>query len=239
MNPLVIGLIVFLAVFTQTLTGFALGLVAMPLLAATIGLHTASPMMSIVGVTVQMTILLRYRRHFRLRAVRRLPIGALVGVPFGVYMLEVASEGVVKLVLGVVVVSYALYAWFSPRLPEFKNPRWAYAFGFVSGILSGAYNTGGPPLVIYGTSQRWLPSEFKSNLQSVFLFNTSLVLINHALHGNYAQAAVWQGVLIAIPAIALGLTVGFVADQWVNPALFQKMVLVLLLVIGAQLIVGS
>lgn len=238
MNPLVIGLIVFLAVFTQTLTGFALGLVAMPLLAATIGLHTASPMMSIVGLMAQMTILIRYRRHFHLRAIRRLPIAAVVGVPLGVYLLEAVSESIVKLVLGILVVAYALYAWFGPRLPEIKNPQWGYAFGFVSGILSGAYNTGGPPLVIYGTCQRWTPSEFKSNLQTVFLFNTMMVILNHMLHGNYT-APVWQGLLIAIPATALGLAAGFVSDRWVNPALFQKIVLVLLLVIGAQLIVAG
>jgi len=235
MNPLVIGLIVFLAVFAQTLTGFALGLVAMPLLAATIGLHTASPMMSIVGLIVQVTILLRYRRHFHFRAIRRLPMAAVVGVPLGVYLLEAVSEGIVKLVLGLLVVTYALYAWFGPRLPEIKNPQWGYVFGFVSGILSGAYNTGGPPLVIYGTCQRWSPSEFKSNLQTVFLFNTAMVIINHTLHANYT-APVWQGLLIAVPATALGLAVGFLADRWVNPALFSKLVLVLLLAIGAQLI---
>lgn len=81
---------------------------------------------------------------------------------------------IVTAFLGVVIVAYALYALFNPTLPELAQRSWAYGFGFAGGVLSGAYNTSGPPVVIYGTCRCWQPAEFKSNLQGYFLLTRRL-----------------------------------------------------------------
>lgn len=58
---------------------------------------------------------------------------------------------------------------------------------------------------------------------------------SRALSRNFT-APVWQDYLIALPAIGLGLWLGFRLDRYINPALFRKIVLALLLVLGLRLV---
>jgi len=123
-------------------------------------------------------------------------------------------------------------------LPELKQPAWAFGFGFVGGLLSGAYNVAGPAAVIYGNCRGWQPAEFKSNLQAFFLINDLTVVAGHALAGNLTPI-VWSNYLVALPAIVLGIFVGLKIDRRMNPSVFRKIVLVLLIVMGLRLIIGS
>lgn len=235
MSPLLLMSVIFLAIVTQSLSGFGLGLVSMALLIEPMGVREAAPLVALVAITSETVILIRYRSAFNLQAVRRLVIASMIGIPLGVLLLKHVSQEIALILLGILLVGYSLYALVSPSLPEIKNPRWAYGFGFVAGLLSGAYNTGGPPYVVYGTCSRWQPTEFKSNLQGIFIVNTLMVIGSHALSSNFTLP-VFQDYLIALPAILLGLWLGFRLDQYLNPALFRKLVLVLLLLLGAQMI---
>ena len=126
---------------------------------------------------------------------------------------------------------------FGPRLPQLRQPAWAYGFGFLGGVLSGAYNTSGPPVIIYGTCRRWEPTTFKGNLQAYFLLNSFFTLSAHLISGNFT-AVVWQNYLWAVPGVALGLVAGKWVDGRLNPVQFRQGVLVLLVLLGIRLIVG-
>lgn len=232
---LLLALIVFLAVFVQAAAGFGLALVSMPLLTAVIGLPTAAPLMAVVGMGVEMVLLVRFREAVNLRAVRNLVLAALVGTPIGLYLLRVVDPAAGARILGLIVAGYALYALVSPHLPALTHPRWAWLFGFAAGIIGGLYNTSGPPVIIYGSCRRWYPAEFKGNLQGFFLPTGLLVLIGHGLQGNI-NTAVWYYVLISIPAVVLGLAAGVLLDGRIPAPTFRKLVLILLLLIGLNLL---
>ena len=146
--------------------------------------------------------------------------------------------GIVLSILGFILVSYSIYALITPKLPELKPPAWAFGFGFLGGLLSGAYNVAGPAAVIYGNCRGWRPDEFKSNLQAFFIVNDLTVLLSHTLAGNLTPT-VWSNYLIALPAIGLGIFIGLKVDRRIDPATFKKIVLVLLIVMGARLIISS
>lgn len=233
----IVALIVFLAVFVQSATGFGLALVSMPLLTAVIGLPTAAPLMAVIGLGVELALLVRFREAVNLRTVRGLVIPALAGTPIGLYLLRVIDPAVGARVLGLIVAGYAAYALVSPHLPTLAHPRWAWGFGFIAGLIGGLYNTSGPPVIIYGSCRRWPPAEFKGNLQGFFLPTGLLVLVGHVVEGNITTA-VWHNVWLAIPAAAGGLVVGLALDGRIPPATFRKVVLILLLVIGLRLTFG-
>ena len=65
-------LIVFIAIFTQTLTGFGLALISMPLLVHVVGIQTAAPLVAIISGVAEAILLLLYRADLNLRAVTRL-----------------------------------------------------------------------------------------------------------------------------------------------------------------------
>jgi uncharacterized membrane protein YfcA len=159
----------------------------------------------------------------------------VVGIPIGVAALSKVDEEVALTVLGVVIAGYALYALFNFKIPELHHPLWGYLAGFLSGLLSGSYNTGGPPVIIYGNARRWQPSEFKSNLQGLFVVNDILVITSHALSGNFTPE-IWRIYIWSLPVIAVAILAGVSLDKTLNPAVFRKVVLVLLVILGIRLI---
>lgn len=235
MLELIIIPIIFFAVFVQAVAGFGSGLIAMPLLIGVLGVEVAGPVFGLVALTGGILMLFRYRRDLRPERVWRIIVAAIPAIPIGVWISRNLPEDLVLGILGIVTIAYALYALFQPNMPRLKNRRWAYGVGFIAGILEGAYIVPGPPLVIYGSSQRWAPFEFKSNLQSIFLFGGVALLITYALNGDLTPI-VWQHYAIAVPALILGQRVGFALDRVVNPDLFRRIVLVLLIGVGFSLI---
>jgi hypothetical protein len=237
MEWLPVLLIVFVAIFTQSLTGFGLALVSMPLLTAVLGVQTAAPMVALFGLVAEVILLLYYRAAVNVQVIWRLILASLIGVPVGILVIGALDEQVVLTLLGVIVAGYAVYALLKLRLPDIEGSLWAYGFGFAAGILGGAYNTSGPPVIVYGNCRRWPPQEFKANLQGFFLLTTVFVIVSHALAGNYT-AEVLRYTLLTLPALAAGVVAGLALSKRINATTFRTMVLWLLLALGAWLIVG-
>jgi len=236
MSLLIISLVIFLATFTQSLTGFGVALVAMPLLTSLVDIRTATPMIALVGLTLEISLLFYYRRALQLRSIWRVVVASLPGIPIGLLILSRVDESITLTALGVVVAAYTLYALFQARLPTLTHPWWAYGAGFLAGMLGGAYNVSGPPIVIYGNCRGWQPAQFKSNLQSFFLLNSTLVVAGHAASQNLTPL-VWQTYLGVLPALLLGVLMGISMDRFIAPAVFRKIILVLLLVVSVRLII--
>lgn len=230
-----IWLVVFAAVLLQSLVGFGSAMVAMALLAGRLGLPVASPLMALIAATLEAVLLARYRQALDPGAIWRLLAGALVGVPLGLWALGRLPEALMLGALGLLIAGYAVYSLLGRRPPALHHPGWAFGAGALAGLLSGAYNTGGPPVIVYGDGRRWSPEEFKGNLQSFFLFNDGLVLIGHALAGNLT-AVVWGHYLAAAPAIALGLAAGLLLERRLPAGAFRRAALAALLALGARLL---
>ena len=238
MPPILLILIFFFAAFTQSLTGFGDALITMALLPGLIGVQTAAPLVAIFALTIELVVLARYRRSLNLRAILPVIAASIIGIPLGIWALQNADEKLVLAFLGLVIAGYAIYSLLDLKLPELRHPAWAYIVGLIAGLFGGAYNTSGPPLVIYGNSQRWAPPEFKSNLQSFFVMNSTLVAAGHAV-GQNLSAEVWQLYLWALPAIAAGFLAGVNLDRYLDPLRFRKLVLWLLVVLGLRLILAN
>ncbi len=238
-NPplMVVTLIVFFAIFVQSASGFGLALVSMPLLVSVIGVGTATPLVALVGLTAELFLLRRYWQDLNFTAVKRISLASVIGIPLGVFVLRTVDGRIVTTVLGIVVTGYALYALFAPRLPQLRHSGWAYGVGFVGGVLSGAYNTSGPPVIVYGTCRRWEPATFKGNLQAYFFINSLFTLTAHTVSGNFT-AVVWQNYGWALPGIGLGLVLGRLVDGRMPPEKFRQGILFLLILLGIRLIIG-
>lgn len=232
---LIVFLVLFFALFLQALAGFGSALLSMPILAQALGITVAAPLFALCALVGEFVMISRHRKSIDLTAVWRLMVAALVGIPIGIIGVSRIPEEITLFLLGLVTTGYALYALSGLRVPPLTDKRWAFPFGFVSGILSGAYNTGGPPYVIYSASKGWAPQEFKANLQSVFVVSSIAVITGHTLSGNM-NSEVLRLFALALPAVITGLLLGFVCERFVSPAAFRKGILVLLLLIGLTLI---
>lgn len=234
-DTLVVFLVILFSVFVHASTGFGVALFSMPILATTIGLTVATPLVALIGFTIRVLILARYRQVIQPRKIWQLMIAVIVGIPIGIWISHAFDGRLVERALGVIVTGYALFILINPRLPDFKEWIWGYSLGAISGILAGAYNIGGPPLVIYATGQGWPPNTFKTNLQGFAVVSSFLVLGTRALDGEYTGTVLGY-VWVIVPAMALGLLAGFRLERYVSPTAFRKLVQYLLLIVGLQLV---
>jgi uncharacterized membrane protein YfcA len=233
---LLASLIIFIGCFTQGLTGFGLGLVTMALLPVIIGLRQATPLVALVGIVLELIMMIRYREAFQFKSIWPLLAACVIGIPIGVFYLIRVDETITLFALGVVTFSYALYALIGFRLPKLSHSIWVWIFGILGGVLGGAYNTGGPPVILYGNCRRWSPDEFKGKLASFFLVGSLMAGIAHWVSGNITPN-VFSLFASTLPALILGYLLSQFMDRWLNPETFRKVVLVLLVFLGINLIV--
>lgn len=224
-----------LAAFTQSLVGFGLALVAMPILANVLVLEVASPMVAMCGLVNSFCLWRYYRQSLRIDPVLRLLSASILGIPVGLYALHVLPRAPLLVGLGGVIASYALYSLLGARLPELRSPNWGFGFGFVAGMLSGSYNIPGPPVVLYGQCCRWSPAEFKGSLTGYFWCNTVAVLVGHGLQGRITGAVVGLWAIALIPLL-LGFGLGIVLSRRINPNRFRTLVFGGLLLSGMRLV---
>ena len=232
---LVMG-ILFLSTFIRSALGFGDALVAMPLLAIIVGVQTATPLTAMGATTIAIIILIKAWKKVDIKAAWRLVLTTWIGIPVGIYFLQAAPELLVKSLLGIIITGFGLYNLFAANLPHLVNENWAYLTGFIAGILGGAYNTNGPPVVIYGMLRRWDPEKFRATLQGYFLPTGLAILISHGLAGMWTREVVHL-YLYSIPVIIAAVLIGGKVNQLIPQGKFDKIIYGFLVIVGVLLII--
>jgi uncharacterized protein len=229
----------FAALFTATLVhatlGFGTGLVAMPLLALTVGVRLATPLVGLVVLTNVAILLARTWRSVDVPAAWRLLLSSTAGIPVGVLTVRFAPEQAVKMALGLLLIAFGLYSLRRLALPVIKRPLWLYVFGFISGMLGSAYNTNAPPVVMYGAMQQWPIERFQATLQGYFFPTAVLICIGHGLGGLWTQAVLGL-YLAALPCVLLALFLGRGLSHRISATMFQHLLYGALIVLGLLLL---
>jgi uncharacterized membrane protein YfcA len=230
--------IVFAAALVRATFGFGDALVAMPLLALVIPLREATPLMAMVAPVLSLGLLAREWRHLDLRSSLRLVLSTVAGIPLGLFVLARADERPVDLVLAAVIVLFAAYSLVRPGLLRLKTDKSAVAFGFAAGILGGAYNTNGPPVVLYGALRGWPPEAFRATLQGYFLPTGLAILAGQGIAGLWTRPVV-TAFVASLPGAVLAVVIGSALARRIPAAKFSRYVYLLMLALGLVLLIKN
>jgi len=119
-------------------------------------------------------------------------------------------------------------------MPKLKSDRSSYLFGFVAGLLGGAYNTNGPPIVIFASMREWSPAELRATLQGYFFVTGFMLLGAHAVGGLWNER-VFTLYGLSLPVIATAILLGSRLHKKVSPQRFRKAIHVLLVLVAIML----
>jgi hypothetical protein len=234
---LCIALIVFGASIIQALFGFGFGLISVPLMIFFIDLPTAVVTATAVS-TVSCSVQWWESRAVDVREMSmRLIRSAIVGMPFGLWLLLNIDARLMKALLGVVVligVFLSIKGFDLQRLPK----SFDYTMGFISGVLSTATSTNGPPLVFLLHARQYSPENFRAVLNRVFSFLNFLTLIIFAMAGKLTSDAL-RLAMLSIPVMGCGVFLGTRMRKRINPEHFRNLVIGLLLLSGLSAIANS
>jgi len=230
--------VIFIAALTRSTFGFGDAMVGMPLLTMAIGLNTATPLVGLMGITASATILIKHWRDVHLKSVGLLIIFTVIGIPIGILLLKRVNEDIMKSVLALVIVTFSLYRIFKPRLFALANDKLAWFFGLLSGMLGAAYNTNGPPVVIYGTLRGWDPEKFRATLQGYFFPTGSMIALGHCIGGLWTRP-VLVNYAFSLPVILIAIFLGGRINSRIPKAKFDNYIYVFLIILGVFLLVST
>jgi hypothetical protein len=241
-NPTTVHVVavIFLATLIRSTFGFGEALVAVPLLALRIPVAVAAPLAVAVSVVVAGVIVVQDWRKIEIRSAAWLVIASLFGIPLGLLLLAKVNDHVVKMLLGLIIVSFSVYSLTAKTKLHLQkdHPMLLLGAGFLSGILGGAYGMNGPPLVVYGSLRRWSPQHFRATLQGYFLPASLAGLFGYALMGLWAPA-VTRYFLLSLPGMLVAILIGRFLNHRLRGNAFFQFVYAGLIVIGSVLVVQA
>ncbi|MFP3982788.1 MAG: sulfite exporter TauE/SafE family protein [Desulfurivibrionaceae bacterium] len=229
------GLIFLLAGFTQGVSGFGAGLVAMPLLLLFMEAKVAVPFCMLNGLAITLMLSLQLRRSVQWHKVRPLFWGCLPGIALGALLLRGADNRLLEVLLGILVIAYCFYSLtFTPRIRRL-HPVWPVMAGFGTGIIGSLFSAGGPPTIIYLTLTGWDKDEIKATLSFFFFVTGIFIAAGHALCG----LTTWQvlaGLPYSLPFVVAGVVSGVMMYGRIPQKTYIRLILYLLLVVGFMMI---
>ena len=230
--------VLFLGSLVRAVFGFADALIAMPLLAVAIGLRSAAPLVAMMSAVNATVILVINRRHFQIKSAWKLILSTFLGIPVGLFMLKGLHEPIMRLILSAILIGFSLFNIIHPHMRGLSTDRLAPLFGWIAGILGGAYNTNGPPVVMYATLRNWTAERFRAVLNGYFLITGFMILAAHASAGLWTKFVISR-FLMALPILALAHFLGHLISGKLSNKSFKTMIYWLLFIIGIYLAVQT
>lgn len=230
-----------LATVAQSLSGFALGLLL-------IGLVEVLGLAPLADVSVAVSILTCFNALFTVRPgsprlpasqIRPLLLASLLFVPLGALVLAALAKGevsILKLILGVLVLFSSVTLLVPPKPAQAFSPTWAFwATGSATGMLSGMFATGGPPLVHLLYRQPTSFEHIRNTLILIFAANAAVRVVFLLLYGEITRNAL---VLTAECVPVIMLLSHWLAKHPIRlpPKATRLFVVLLLVVAGASLL---
>lgn len=230
----VVGIAIFAASFVQIIAGFGFALLCMPIMTLAVDVKEAVIVSTLVGAVSISWQAWMLRADTEPVVTGRLCLGALVGMPLGLGVLQVASEHALRLTLGIaVLIATALLArGFNLR---HAGAPLDLAAGFVSGLLNTSLSTNGPPLVFALQARQLDATRFRGTLVRVFAFSNVVTITLFLISGNITRDGV-TAAAVALPAWIAGTLLGWPIRSRISGEPFRRMVLLLLLVVGVSAI---
>src|SRR5919197_3086995 len=173
----------FLGALVFGITGFGSALVTIPLARHLVPLEFALALFALMDLCGAYSVGLENPRNAVPAEWRRLVPMILVGTALGVTLLVNLPRAVGMFLLGVFVLSYALYSLARRGPPRVMAPAWAWVAGLAGGITSSLFGAGGPPYAIY-LSQRGLSKEqFRATMGFATMTSISLRVLAFVITG--------------------------------------------------------
>jgi uncharacterized membrane protein YfcA len=232
--------VLIVAEAVYVLLGFGAGLVAVGALALLVpDLRDVVVLLLLVNLPAELWVVAISWRDIAWRGVALLVVGVAVGIPLGAAWLSTGDPRVLLTMLGGVLVVAGVGFLGSPEAHPNRWPRWvAIPVGLVSGVLTGLFGTGGPPLVLYYRLSGADKAVFRGSLMAIFLAMTVIRVPSYAGMGLVTAERLWSGAFV-MPAVLVGAAIGDRIHLTVSEPTFRRLVAAALVVLGVVLLAGG
>ena len=236
----IVGVCVFLYGFSKTAMPVA-GVLAGPLLAATLGATTASGFVMPLLLIADFFALARYRRHVNWPLIFRLIPGVLLGIALTALLFRFVDTQTLGRVIGVLILaSVALEVWRRrfPRSVDDSPPNKLVVgfFGTLAGMTTMAANAGGTAMTLYLINMRATMLAFMGTF-AWFFFVLNAIKVPILVGLGFLNTETLLADLWFVPVVVAGALAGYAIFCRTNERVFTNVALSLSAVASIWLIV--
>lgn len=233
---IIASLIVIMGKTIKGLTGFASSPIIVPLLTLFLDLKFVVPVVATITFFSGLIMFILTRKHIKKDEFLLVLIFVIIGSFIGSQILAYFDSNILKKILGVTIILYALKMLLSQNISLNKNLKkfWGALAGFIGGIFGGLFDVNGPPIVIY-MSHKLSKKPFRATITAIFFVDVIWRNILYTLNG-VATLESLKFALYLLPALTIGILLGSKLQVNINEALFKRIVAIILLITGILLI---
>lgn len=248
--------IIFFSIIIEAMTGFGSTVIAVPFLSMIISLKSSVAIMRVFSMLLGMVVVSMNFKHINFKVLAKVIVLVSIGMPLGIYAIEVFDEQFLKLCFGVFVTGYALISIFKiyskskkseqelamleqKQLNKKNNPLFVPSVLFIGGIFQGAFATGGPFIVLYTSRQLKTKSEFRATMCCVWIILNSFVLIENLIAGGTYTFEVLNYMGVSAIFVVLGFAIGYQLHKKLSMEKFNILINFVILVSGLTAIIGG
>ncbi len=220
--------------------GAGFGVIAVPLMALVVSPVQAAAILLPILCLMDVFALWAYRRRWVWPELRILVPASLLGIGIGTLLFEYMSPAIIRLILGVVAITFTLNHWFHltasnklerPAYPPVAGAIAAATAGFTSFIA----HAGGPPLDMYLLRRKLNRTEFVGTTVAFFAIANYVKLVPYTWLGQL-DASNLSTSLVLSPWAPIGVGIGVWLHRRVSDRIFFHFVYTFLFVVGLKLV---
>lgn len=202
------GFVFFVAGIISELIGFGVATIAMSILPFILALDVVIPLVAITAMTATGIVAFQTRSKDVFKHITPLLIGSVIGVAIGMFFLNIIEKDVFSNILGIFLISYALYSMFMKKQLIPINNKFGILVGTLAGFFGSFINIHGPFIGIYSSASSSISKEEIKDMVATYIFITGIFTVTgHTLSGR-VTAEIMKYVFLSLPFLILGLIVG-------------------------------
>ena len=220
--------------------GGGLGVAAVPLMSLVVSPLQAAAILLPILCVMDLVALWKFRGKWIWPELRVLLPASLIGILVGTLLFEYMSASVVRLIVGVVAISFTLHYWINKQrstgagLPDYPR-SYGMIGGSVAGFTSFVAHSGGPPISMYLLRRPLDRTDFAATAILFFAVVNYVKLVPYAWLGQFDTSNLATSAALVVLA-PIGVLIGAWLHARVSDRFFFALVYVLLFVVGLKLI---
>jgi uncharacterized membrane protein YfcA len=238
-TPELLGLalmMVFAAALVRGFAGFGFSIVSVPLLSLIMLPAQAIPISLLLQVLVSLIGLREAMRICDWGSIRMIVLGALLGTPFGVWLLTHLPVAAVRLAITGIVVLGAVLLARGFRMRTAPRGAGAVPFGMASGLFNGLAGISGPPVIAFYLASPIGTAVARSSMIVIFMAISTIALLPLAALGAVGWSTLVAGGL-GFPVLWIGSRLGAAFFRRSPERIYR--IVALSLLIATALIAGA
>lgn len=219
-----VAIITLIASYIQGATGFGFGIFAMIFLPRILAYTEANVFSSILSSLSSLFIAILMLHKIHWKNILFPLIGCLASTYIAVSFIKTQSSQTLTLLLGIALFILSMYFFFFTDKIKIK-PTWysGLTAGVVSGIMSGMFAIGGPPVVIYFMQSEEDSEQYVATISTYFVLS-GIISVGTKAAAGFITTSVWIALAVGMLGMLLGSLVGKWTRDRINPKMVKKIV---------------